>query len=114
ILPSVNIEVLRSFIAVLEAGSLNKAAEQMRVSQSTLTRQMQGLEQEIGGKLFERSQAGVALTAAGHTLFDGVQPLLAKFEATIAATRKRARGQSSSLRLGYLMSAATEFLNPAL
>lgn len=86
----------------------------MRVSQSTLTRQMQGLEQEMGGKLFERSQAGVALTAAGHTLFDSLPPLLAKFDAAIAETRKRARGQSASLRIGYLLSAATEYLNPAL
>lgn len=109
-----NIDVLRSFIAVVEAGSLNKAAEQMRVSQSTLTRQMQGLEQEIGGKVFERSQSGVALTAAGHTLFDGVQPLIAKFDAATTAARKRAKGQSASLRIGYLISSAAEYLNPAL
>ncbi len=109
-----NIEVLRSFITVLEAGSLNKAAERMRVSQSTVTRQMQNLEQEIGGKLFERRQAGVALTAAGHTLFNSIQPLLGKLDAAIAEASKRARGQSASLRIGYLMSSATEFLTPAL
>jgi DNA-binding transcriptional LysR family regulator len=109
-----NIEVLRSFIAVTEAGSLNKAAERMRVAQSTVTRQMRALEDEIGGKLLERRQAGVALTAAGHTLFENVQPLLAKFDAAIAETRKRARGQSATLRIGYLLSSATEYLNPAL
>lgn len=109
-----NIDVLRSFIAVIEAGSLNKAAERMRVAQSTVTRQMRALEEEIGGRLFERRQAGVALTAAGHTLFENVQPLLAKFDVAIAETRKRARGQSGTLRIGYLLSSATEYLNPAL
>lgn len=109
-----NIDVLRSFVAVAELGSLNKAAERLRVSQSTLTRQMQGLEHELGGKLVERSHAGVALTAAGHTLFDGARPLLERLDALVGETRRRARGQSGSLRLGYLMSAAAEFLTPAL
>lgn len=112
--PDVNIDVLRSFIAVVESGSLNKTAERMRVSQSTLTRQMQALEHEVGGRLFERSHAGVALTAAGHTLFDSMGPLLARFDAAVAEARTRARGQSASLRIGYLMSAAREYLNPAL
>lgn len=48
-----NLDVLKSFAAIADSGSLNKAAERMRVSQSTLTRQMQSLEQEIGGRLLE-------------------------------------------------------------
>ncbi|HEY9250034.1 MAG TPA: LysR family transcriptional regulator, partial [Rariglobus sp.] len=59
---------MKSFFAIVEQGSLNKAAERLRVSQSTLTRQMQSLEQEVGGALLERSPGGVALTATGHAL----------------------------------------------
>lgn len=109
-----NLDLLRSFVAIAEAGSISKTAEQMRVSQSTLTRQMQALENEIGGRLLERSRSGVALTAAGQTLFQQVTPLLGKFDAAIAEARNRARGQTGSLRIGYMMSAAAEFLNPAL
>lgn len=98
----------------MEQGSLNKAAERLRVSQSTLTRQMQALEQEVGGPLLERSPGGIALTAAGHALLEGMRPVLADFDAMLSAVRQRARGQSGELRIGYLMSAAPCYLNPAL
>ncbi|HTJ79839.1 MAG TPA: LysR substrate-binding domain-containing protein [Rariglobus sp.] len=109
-----NLDLLRSFVAIVEQGSLNKAADRLRVSQSTLTRQMQALEQDVGGPLLERSPGGVALTPTGHALLEGTRPLLAKFDAVLAGVRQRARGQSSELRIGYLMSAAADYLNPAL
>jgi DNA-binding transcriptional LysR family regulator len=109
-----NLDLLRSFFAVAEQRSLNKAAERLRVSQSTITRQMQALEHEFGGKLLERSSVGVALTASGNALIKNVQPALATLDAALAETRRLARGQSSSLRIGYLMSAAPDYLNPAL
>lgn len=93
---------------------MSKAAEQMHVSQSTLTRQMQTLEAEVGGPLLERGHGGVALTAAGHALLDGMRPVVAKADIALSEARKLARGQSASVRLGYIMSAAGEYLNPAL
>lgn len=93
---------------------MSRAAEQLHVSQSTLTRQVQALESEIGGQLLERNHRGVALTAAGHALLEGMQPVVAGADIAIAKARKLARGQSSSLRIGYIISAAGEHLNPAL
>ena len=95
-----NLDLLRSFFAIVESGSLNKAADRLRVSQSTLTRQMQALEQDVGGPLLERGPGGVALTATGHALLDGTRPLLAKFDGVLAGVRQRARGQSAELRIG--------------
>ena len=110
----VNLDLLRSFFAISEFGSLSKAAEQLHVSQSTLTRQAQALETEIGGQLLERGHSGVALTAAGHALLEGMRPVVARADIVISEARKLARGQSASVRIGYLMSAAGEYLNPAL
>lgn len=109
-----NLDVLKSFAAIAESGSLNKAAERMRVSQSTLTRQMQSLEQEIGGRLLERSHGGVALTAAGQVLLGRAMPVWEELEAAFGEVRKIARGQTASLRIGYMMSAAADYLGPAL
>ena len=109
-----NLDLLRSFFSIAEFGSLSKAAEQLHVSQSTLTRQVQTLETEIGGQLLERGHSGVALTAAGHALLNGMRPVVAKADLAISEARKLARGQSASIRIGYLMSAAAEYLNPAL
>lgn len=109
-----NLDLLRAFFAISEFGSLSKAAEQLHVSQSTLTRQMQTLETEIGGQLLERGHRGAALTAAGHTLLEGMRPVVARADIVISDTRKLARGQSSSVRIGYITSAAGEYLNPAI
>ena len=113
-LSRVNLDLLRSFFSIIEHGSLNKAAERLRVSQSTLTRQMHSLENEIGGRLFERETTGVALTASGHALADGIRPVLAQFDSVIADVRSRAHGKSTQLRVGYLPSAAADYLHPAL
>ena len=60
---------LRSFITVVEEGSLHRAAERLHLSQSTLSRQMQALEAELGGQLLERtSSIGVRPTNCGHAL----------------------------------------------
>jgi DNA-binding transcriptional LysR family regulator len=110
----VNLDLVRSFFAIVEHGSLNKAAERMRVSQSTLTRQMNALEHMVGGRLFERGTTGMALTASGHALADGIRPVLANFDAVIADVRTTASGKSAQLRIGYLLSAAAQYLHPAL
>lgn len=109
-----NLDLFRSFTAMVEQGSLNQAAVRLHVSQSTLTRQLRALEHIIGGPLFERSPGGLALTATGHVLAAGIKPALESIDAVIEATRKAARGQSSRLRIGYLMSVAAEYLHPAL
>lgn len=112
-LVDVNLDALRSFFVVVEMGSLNRASERLRVSQSTLTRQVQALESEVGGRLLERTSGGVAPTAAGHALIDGMRPVLEQLDAVWQDVRGLARGQSALLRVGYLSSAA-DFLNPAL
>lgn len=109
-----NLDLLRSFFLVAELGSLSRAAERLRVSQSTLTRQMHALEQEIGGRLLERSSTGVAPTAAGNALLTSARPALASLEQALGEARRLVRGQSEKLRIGYLMSAAADYLNPAL
>jgi DNA-binding transcriptional LysR family regulator len=113
-LGGVHLDLLRSFLLVAERGSLNKAAAALRMSQSTLTRQMHALEQEIGGALFERSSTGVALTATGNVLLESARPALASLDQALGEARRLARGQSERLRIGYIMSAASDYLNPAL
>ena len=105
---------LRSFLAVLEEGSLNRAAVRLRMSQSTLSRQMQALEAELGGPLLERTTAGVRPTDAGHALANSLPSVLAGYDSAIAEARRLARGQRDLIRVGYLASAAQSFLDPAL
>ncbi len=105
---------LRVFLVALEEGSLNRAATRLRMSQSALSRQMQALENEVGGPLLERTTSGVRPTDVGHALASAIPKVLADYDAAIADARRLARGQRDLLRIGYLGSAAQTFLDPAL
>jgi DNA-binding transcriptional LysR family regulator len=108
------LDVIRSFLVVVEQGSLNGAAGRLRLAQSTLTRQMQTLEHEIGGRLLERSATGVAPTAAGTALARRMHRVMAEYDAALGEARRVAFGQRAQLRIGYLLSAGQRFLRPAL
>lgn len=106
---------LRAFFVVVEEGSISRAAARLHQSQSALTRQMQALEDEAGGRLFERSHAGVQLTAAGHILADKMRSVLGGYDRVMAEVGQLLRhGERQSLRIGYLPSAAHAYLDPAL
>jgi len=64
-----NLRALRRFLAVVELGSINKAAAQLNVSQPSLSKDIQELEATLGGKLFLRTTRGVSLTDLGQTIF---------------------------------------------
>jgi len=61
---------LKRFLAVVEAGSLNKAADRLSISQPALTKSMQALEERLGVELFVRDARGVRLTAYGHAVLN--------------------------------------------
>lgn len=68
---------LRYFVAVVEAGSLSRAAGALYVAQPALTAQIKKLEGELETQLFERSHAGVIPTPAGLLLYQDARRLLA-------------------------------------
>src|SRR6267143_2031026 len=105
---------LRSFLVVIEEGSLHLAATRLNLSQSALSRQMQALEYEFGGKLLERSSTGVRPTIGGHALSAKVGALLGNYDSVMLEVRQLARGLSEEIRIGYLGSAFEEYLEPAL
>lgn len=60
-----NIAALQTFLTVVQMGNLNKAAEQLNVTQSTVTARLDVLEESLGQKLLVRSRRGAELTKAG-------------------------------------------------
>lgn len=67
-----NLEQLRAFLAVVRLGTLTRAAEQLQLSQSTLSFRIKGLEESVGSKLLDRGGPRLARRKLGvscyHTL----------------------------------------------
>src|SRR5262245_54235335 len=105
---------LRLFLTVVEEGSLRRAAERLRISQSAITRQLQLLEHDLGGRVLERTSAGVRPTSGGHALAEKAKKLLTDYDSTMAEVRRLVRGESDRLRIGYVATAVQEYLGPAL
>jgi DNA-binding transcriptional LysR family regulator len=92
----VDLRQLEMFRAVAEQGTFTRAAGRLHVSQSAVSRQVQLLEDELGGSLLRRSARGVTLTEAGelllrmtHRVERDVEEALAEISQTHALKRGR-------------------------
>ena len=63
----------RFFLATSDAGSFTKAAKDLGVTQPTLSRRIEHLEQQLGARLFVRTKAGVALTPEGKSILQAAR-----------------------------------------
>ncbi len=75
---------LKYFLAVAREESILKASEKLYVSQPNLSRQMKGLEEELGQQLFLRGSRKITLTEAGELLKKRAEELLELYEKTRA------------------------------
>lgn len=86
--------LLRCFLAVVDAGSLTGATRMLSSSQPTLSRQIAELEQAMGVALFERVARGLRLTAAGETLL----PYARQMQQTAHELELATLGQTQELK----------------
>ena len=88
---------LRHFLAVVEQGSILRAARTIHLTQPALSRSIQSLEDELGVRLFERGRRGIEPTPHGLLLMRHATGLVAQAEE--ARTAVRCLGSRESLRL---------------
>ena len=78
------LRVLKYFLTVAREGGLTGASEVLHVTQPTMSRQIQELEEELGQKLFVRRSHSLALTPEGMILRKRAEEMLALAEKTKA------------------------------
>src|ERR671917_1917855 len=71
---------IECFLAVARLGNLSRAAEEMFLTQPTLTARLKGLEEEVGDKLFVRTSRGMRLTDAGKEFLPYAERSIGSFE----------------------------------
>jgi LysR family transcriptional regulator, nitrogen assimilation regulatory protein len=94
------------FIDAAELGSLSKVAVAYGTSQPHISRRIGDLEQECGGRLFERTGRGVVLTALGQRVAPKVRAWLASSEELANDVRNAAGTPIGKVRIGSLPSMA--------
>jgi DNA-binding transcriptional LysR family regulator len=85
---------------ILEQGSISQASRHLHLTQPTLTHNMQTLEMQAGGRLFERSRFGVRSTVLGDMLAREGRAIARGLKDAAEASARHRGGMRSSLRLG--------------
>ncbi|PWC54594.1 LysR family transcriptional regulator [Azospirillum sp. TSO22-1] len=107
---SLNPDQLRTFLAVVETGSLSAAARRLNLTQPAISLQIRELEARTGVPLLERLGRRTAPTAAGETLVVHARRIAAEIDAALEAMRRHREGALGRVRLGAGLSFATYLL----
>ena len=93
-----DLELLRSFVSVADAGSFTRAGERVHRTQSTVSQQIKRLEEDVGQPLLHRNGKEVTPTEAGERLLSYARRLLALAEEARDVLRQP--GNEGAVRLG--------------
>lgn len=106
---------LRYFIAVAEELHFARAADRLNVAQSAISQQIKGLEEALGARLLNRrKRAAVSLTEAGRLFLSEAVTAIRQLEKAEQVGRLAARGELGQIEVGYVTSAAMNWILPSL
>ncbi|MCV2868251.1 LysR substrate-binding domain-containing protein [Defluviimonas sp. WL0002] len=105
---------LRTIKAIHDAGGLAKAADLLHITQSALSHQMKGLEDQAGVELFVRRTKPLKLSAAGLRMLRAAERILPELEALTEDFRALRAGRSGRLHIAMECHACFDWLFPVL
>jgi DNA-binding transcriptional LysR family regulator len=97
----VDINEIRSFLAVAEELHFGRAADRLHVAQPPLSRTIKQLERELGATLFDRNTRSVRLTSAGEALIDPAKEVLEALRRARAAVAAASEGEVGTVRIAF-------------
>lgn len=107
-------ELYRSYLSVLQEGSLSGAARSLGVAQPTVGRHIDTLEQQLGLSLFTRSQQGLLATEAAQALKPFAQSMQANAAALLRAAEAQGSGVRGTVRISASEVVGAEVLPPVI
>lgn len=105
---------LRTIRAIHQAGGLGRAAELLNITQSALSHQVKGLEEQAGVELFVRRSKPLKLSAAGQRLLRLAERVLPEMDAVEEEFRALRSGKTGRLHIAIECHACFEWLFPVL
>lgn len=101
---------LETFIKAADAGSFNRAAEEMFITPTAVIKQINLLEGSLGIKLFERTHRGLTLTSAGRSLYSDAKYMIQYSAESVKRAKKAAESSSDVIRIGTSPMTPTQIL----
>ena len=109
-----NIKPLEHLIALAETGSFSRAAEQLHLTQSALSRSIQSLETELGGRLVDRVGKRNELTPLGHAVLERAQRIVHEAAELQRVAELQRQGEEGMLRVGMGSGPGERLMTPLL
>jgi len=108
------LENMQVFVRIVEAGSITKAAEQLNLAKSAVSKRLGDLETRLGSKLINRTTRTSSLTDAGNQYYQRVKLLIGEVDSLNGDMACKTQVLSGSLRLAVPLSFGISHLTPAI
>jgi len=107
-----NIDILglEAFLAIAQHGRFHKAARQLHITQTALTRRLQNFEEGLGIKLVERTTRSVALTRTGEDFLPQARRLLGELTAALVEIRETGKAQRGDVTIACVPTVGVQYL----
>lgn len=99
-----NFNHLYYFYIVAKCGSFSRAADDLRVSQSSISVQIQQFEKSLGHRFFDRVKTGVTLTEPGHIMFTYADSVFSDVDRLLSSLREMEHTLRGSITVGTVNS----------
>ncbi len=109
-----DINILRAFVHVVDAGSFAEAARRMGISRSLCSKHIADLEAHLGARLLTRTTRKLAVTAIGADYCTHLREVLARLDHATEAARTAAHAPSGELKIGSPVFYTLKVLQPHL
>ena len=108
------LENMQVFVRIVEAGNITKAAEQLNLAKSAVSKRLGDLETRLGSKLINRTTRTSSLTDAGNQYYQRVKLLIGEVDSLNGDMACKTQVLSGSLRLAVPLSFGISHLTPAI
>ena len=109
-----DLDLMRSLVAVADAGAITEAATRLGLTQPALTRRIQQLEQQFDAQLLSRSRNGAQLTELGRLVEREARMLIGRYDALKSEVTSHRNVQGGMVRIGGGATAVSFVLPDAI
>jgi DNA-binding transcriptional LysR family regulator len=110
----IDIKLLVAFTAIMEEGSVSRAADRLNVTQPALSKSLQRLRSLFNDALFSRQAYGLSPTSRGHELYDQIRPILSSLTELMMPATLDLKKIDRLFRLAVNESELESFIEPLL